>query len=161
MADVAVRNVWVATMNNPTILTELTRRSVPIFLDAKVSEPWNRSGPKEGRSWKHPLPEWAFEERQSLVQAALILIANYVHGDPDFSWPDDKTGDFARTRSVGSRFMGTYERWSQIMGGILAAAGVSGFLANREELHADADAMPTARRLKRSSPSGMSGINRP
>jgi putative DNA primase/helicase len=130
MADVPIRNVWVATMNNPSISGKLTRRGVPIYLDAQVPEPWMRSGPAQGRTWQRPLPGYAFEKRARFVYAALVLVQNYLTGnDPEYG----------EARTSGTRFLGMYERWSEVMGGILAAAGVDGFLTNRELLHIEAD----------------------
>lgn len=139
MMDVPIRNVWVATMNNPSISLELTRRAVPIFLDARVAEPWTRSGPEPGRTWQHPLPGWAFEHRAELVYAALTLVKNWQFGS--YSDLDTVFGSGEGVvREVGSRFLASYEEWSRVMGGILQAAGGKAFLTNLNKLHADADA---------------------
>jgi putative DNA primase/helicase len=133
--NVPIRNVWVATLNNPSISPELTRRSVPIFLDAHIASPEDRAGPHPGANWKHPnLPRWAGENRENLVQAAVTLVRNYLHGTHvDVNWG----GEAYRPRAVGSTFLGSYERWSEVMGGVLAAAGGKSFLTNREKLHVE------------------------
>ena len=39
---VPVKNLWLATGNNVQLSAELSRRSIPIRLDAKVDRPWQR-----------------------------------------------------------------------------------------------------------------------
>jgi hypothetical protein len=79
--------------------------SVRICLDARVDRPWLRTG------FRHPdLREWAFEHRNQLVHAALLLVQNWL----------------ALGRPAGVVRLPGFERWSEVMGGILAAAGVEG-----------------------------------
>lgn len=110
--------VWVVTGNNPRLSTELARRCIRVRIDPKVDRPWLRS------DFKHPLLEdWAKENRATLLHAALTLIQNWL----------------ARGRPPGSGRLGSFERWSEVMGGILAAAAVPGFLGNLESLYETAD----------------------
>lgn len=131
MADVPVRNVWAFTANNPTISPELTRRIVLIDLDPGDEDPLART------DWKHQLPGWAIANRPELVSAALTLVANYLHGERS-SWTDDE-GNLLRYRASSAAFLGSYPAWSNVMGGILGAAGVDGFLGNVDRLREDAD----------------------
>jgi len=109
MVDLPVDMPWVATGNNPELGYDLVRRICAIRLDAKMPDPTKRTG------FRHTLPEWAIENRSSLVWAALTLIQHWVaQGQP--AW----TG-----RPVAS-----FERWSRVMGGILEAAGIQGFGTN-------------------------------
>jgi hypothetical protein len=80
---------------------------VRIRLDARTDRPWLRTG------FRHPdLREWALAQRSQLVQAALLLVQNWLgKGRPS-----------GKVRLLG------FERWSEAMGGILAAVGVQGFL---------------------------------
>jgi hypothetical protein len=122
--DLPITPVWTLTANNATPGTDLKRRCVLIRLDAKNERPYRRAGPSEGTLWRHPLPEWAWENRRDLVAAALILIKCWVQQDR----PSGMTGR-----------LGSYESWEAVVGGILEAAGVEGFLDNVDHLDASED----------------------
>jgi hypothetical protein len=108
------RGVWIATGNNVQMTDEITRRSIWIRLDPKVDRPWLRNG------FRHHLEVWTPEHRAELVSAALTLVQAWINaGCPQF-------------RRVK---MGSFERWSAVMGGILDNAGVGGFLDNATELY--------------------------
>jgi len=114
-----VRCVWVTTATNPTLSTEIARRSIRIRLDPKQDRPWLREG------FNHPnLGEWVDEHRGELVWAALTLIQAWlVAGRP------------ASTHKP----LGSYESWSFVIGGILEHAGIPGFLGNLLEFYERAD----------------------
>jgi putative DNA primase/helicase len=114
-----VRCIWVTTANNPAISTEIARRSIRIRLDAQVERPWDRN------TFKHlDLRSWVDEHRRELVWSALILIQNWL--------------SLGRPMCV-AKPLGSYERWSQVMGSILMFSGISGFLENLDELYENAD----------------------
>jgi hypothetical protein len=118
--DISLPNLatWVYTANNPTLSSELARRTVRIRLDAKMEYPEDR------RDWKHdPLRAWANENRGELVWAALTLVLAWV----------------AAGRPKGERSMEDFKPWSNVMGGICEVAGVPGFLANRQEFREQVD----------------------
>jgi len=119
MFHLPVRCIWVTTGNNPTVSTEIARRSIRIRLDAGVERPWER------KDFKYPnLRGWADEHRTQLVRAALILIRAWVVAGMPY-W---------KAKSLGS-----YEQWSPVMGGILENAGIEEFLGNLEEFYEVAD----------------------
>lgn len=123
MIAVPVRCVWLATANNPALSNEMSRRVVRIRLDARVERP------AEGTGFRHALPEWAMKERGRLIWVALTLgRAWLVAGQP--------TGT--------TRVLGSFEEWTRVTGGILAHAGIEGFLANVAEVYAMSDAEGTA-----------------
>jgi hypothetical protein len=106
---------WIASGNNPTLSPEIRRRTIPIHLDAKVEHPEAR------QHFRHPnLPIYAKEHRPLFVQAAIILVR---------AWQ-------AAGKPHGTKTLGMYEDWAQVLGGILKVAGVAGFLTNLSELHA-------------------------
>lgn len=119
MIRVPIRCAWVATANNVTMSTEIARRTVRIRLDAMVDRPWRRTG------FAHnDLRGWAHENRVNLVWASLTLVRAWlVAGSP-----------------LGTITLGSYERWSAVLGGILDTVGIDGFLENLEELYETADA---------------------
>jgi hypothetical protein len=119
IARVPQRAVWVATGNNLRLSTEIARRCYWIRLDAKVAEPWRRK-PSE---FKHPqLIVWTAENRSHLLSALLALGRRwFAEGCPG--------------PSKDTPIIGSFEEWSRVVGGVLHAAGVEGFLANSEELY--------------------------
>ena len=68
VARLPVRCLWLATGNNPSLSTEITRRVVRIRLDAKVARPEERS------DFRHPdLIGWVRQQHSRLVWALLTL----------------------------------------------------------------------------------------
>lgn len=118
-ADLPVRNLWLVTGNNLQFSEEIARRAVAMRLDAQRDRPWLRTG------FRHPdLDEWVRRHRHELVWALLVLVKHWL--------------------AVGSPLwngtpLGSFESWSRIVGGILDAAGFTGFLGNREEVYSRAD----------------------
>ena len=115
------RAVWIATGNNIAVDTEMARRSVWIRLDSNAERPWTRNG------FKHEsLGEWVLANRGDLVTAALVLIRHWFNiGCPP-----------------GRPTIGGFEAWARVIGGILDAAGIGGFMGNTTELYELSD--PTA-----------------
>jgi hypothetical protein len=115
------RAIWIATGNNVAVDIEMARRSVWIRLDSNAERPWTRNG------FKHAsLGEWALENRGDLVTAALVLIRHWFNvGCPP-----------------GRSTIGGFESWARIIGGIVDAADIVGFMDNAEELYEQFD--PTA-----------------
>jgi hypothetical protein len=119
-ATVRQRATWAATGNNITLGGDLARRCYWIRLDAKQSRPWQRA------DFKHlDLTAWAMKNRGELVAAVLTIArAWYAAGKP---------------KAEGTPRLGSFEAWTETIGGILAFAGVDGFLGNLEELYDKAD----------------------
>ena len=108
-----IRCLWVATGNNPTFSNEMARRLLRIRLDAGVASPALRTG------FQHPdLMVWVRANRARLVAACLTLGRAWI----------------AAGRPSGTRTIGSYESWAQIMGGVLEVAGIAGFLGNLDEM---------------------------
>jgi len=107
--------MWIVTANNPTTSREIARRTVRVRLDAGVEQPWLRE------KFRHPdLIGWLKKQRAEALCALLTLIRGWIgSGSP--------TGDVR---------LGTFECWSELMGGLLGSAGVEGFLSDRNEHHA-------------------------
>ena len=119
MVTVPNRSVWVLTANNPRISMEITRRCVRIRIDPCMDRPWLRGG------FRHTaLLTWALEHRAALVHAALTLVQHWV----------------ANERPRANARLGSFERWSETMGGILETSAVPGFLGNLHALYETADA---------------------
>jgi hypothetical protein len=88
-------------------------------MDARHPRPHLRQG------FRHdPLLAWVSQQRGALIWAAMTLVQHWF-----------ATGQ----RLFTARRLGSFERWSGIVGGILEAAGVAGFLSNLESFAAKAD----------------------
>lgn len=124
MIRVPQRATWFAAGNNIELRGDLVRRAYRIRLDAKMAQPWTRSG------FRHPdLEGWVAEHRGQLL-AALLTLARAWHAAGCPAAPGPSIGGF--------------QRWADTIGGILAHAGVPGFLGNIAELYADGDHDSTA-----------------
>lgn len=107
---------WIGTGNNIILRGDLPRRCVSIRLDAKTSRPWQRKG------FRHPdLTAWVERNRGELVRALLVLARAW--------WAA------GRPAAPGLVKLGSFESWAETVGGILAHAGVEGFLANSERVY--------------------------
>jgi hypothetical protein len=115
--DIQVPNMttWFANGNNLQLGGDLPRRSYLIRLDAKSAYPYI------GRQYKHTdLIRWVTEHRSELVAAILTVARAWIQA--------------GRPRGENP-IIGSYEPWSEIIGGILHFAGVKGFLANAQQLY--------------------------
>lgn len=115
---VPVRAMWLASGNNPSVSSEVSRRTVRIRLDAKTDRPWLRT------EFRHKdLRGWVKENRGRLVWACLTL---------GRAW-------FSADRPAGGQVLGMFEEWARVMGGILQVAKVPGFLGNLGEFYEASD----------------------
>ena len=118
MTRLPIRCLWIATGNNPEFSNEMARRLVRIRLDANVERPWQRAG------FRHPdLMVWIRANRARIVAACLTLCQAWI----------------AAGKPRGSKTIGSYENWAQVIGGVLETAGIPGFLTNLEDMMAASD----------------------
>jgi len=116
----AQRATWIATGNNIQLGGDMPRRCYWIRLDAQMSQPWRRGG------FTHDLEEWVPAHRGELIAALLTLArAWFAAGKPAPAQPLPRVGGF--------------QPWVDTIGGILAHADITGFLANTEQLYEQAD----------------------
>jgi hypothetical protein len=107
---------WLITLNNARLEGDVPRRVVYVRLDARVERPWERS------AFRHPdLLAHATAMRGCTIWAALVLVRRWA------ALACAGPGDEVPTK-------GSYEEWRRIVGGILRAAGVHGFLANTAQV---------------------------
>ena len=117
--SVPVRCSWIATGNNLQLGGDMARRCYWIRMDAGCSDPFRRTGFKHER-----LKEYLVEHRRDLLIAMLTLArAWFAAGQPKSSVPP----------------VGSFERWTEVVAGILEYARVEGFLANSEKLFEQSD----------------------
>ena len=117
--DLPVCCSWICTGNNVNVDADIARRCYHVRLNAKCSRPEQRS------NFKHPdLKKYVTENRSALLSALLTIArAWFAAGKPA-----------PELRPVGS-----FESWSEIIGGILQYASIPGFLRNSEEFLAQAN----------------------
>src|ERR1700722_10933368 len=97
------------TGNNVQLSRELARRTLWSRLEPNSEKPWER----KSEEFKHyPLAEWVRQNRGQLIWAALTLIQNWI----------------AQGKKPGTRTLGSFENFSRVIGGVLDAAGIGGFL---------------------------------
>jgi len=114
--DLPHHATWVATGNNIQVSGDVPRRSYWIRMDPKHSKPWKRSG------FVHsPLLPWVQENRGRIITALLTLARAWIVA--------------GRTEPPGLPIFGSFESWTNVVGGILHTAGVEGFLSNLDEFH--------------------------
>jgi len=120
MTTIQARCMWIATGNNPAVSQEIKRRCVRIRLDAQLPDPHLRAG------FKHPrLLAWVQENRAELVWAALTMGQNWIIKE--------------RPRPEVELTLGMFDDWAAIMGGVLEANGIKGFLGNLDDFYSKAD----------------------
>lgn len=114
MLRLSNRVLWLGTSNGITMSDELRRRTVPIQLDAHMEEPHTR----RPSDFRYPdLMGWVKDRRRHLVWALLVLVRHWqAVGSP-----------------MGTPSLGSFECWALVLGGILEAAGIPGFLTNIKE----------------------------
>jgi hypothetical protein len=114
-----VKCAWLATGNNIKVGGDMPRRCYWIRMEVQTSNPFLREG------FQQPdLKDWVRGNRGAIISAILTLSrAWYAAGCPRPS-----------VKPVGS-----FERWTVIVGGVLENAGVTGFLNNISEFHLQAD----------------------
>lgn len=112
-----VRCAWVMTANNPVLSMEIARRYVRMRLVPDVDRPWLRD------QFKHKdLLGWVIANRGQLIWAALTLIRYGIQNNPH-----------------NLHRIGSFEHWADVMGNILDAIGVPGFLGNVNDIYEQSD----------------------
>ena len=108
MVTLPMRAVVVATGVNIRVSGDLSRRTVMLQLVPTDERPWNREFPFDPK-------DYVREHRGELVRALIVLIRNWIAaGRPTWN----------------GRRLGSFEPWCEIIGGILALAGMGDFLAD-------------------------------
>ena len=119
--DLIQRSMVIANGNNMQLGGDIPRRSYRIRMDAGVSKPWMRTG-----FTFSPLLKYARADRGKIIAALLTMVrAWYVAGQPQPSTPTPALAEFSA--------------WAEIIGGVLAYAGVDGFVDNLAQLYDETD----------------------
>ena len=116
---VRVRSTFIATGNNVSLSAEMARRTVLSRIDSAAEKPWERQG------FRHdPLMPWVSQHRGELLWALLTMVRFWI----------------TEGRPVPKERIGSFEEWSAVVGGILMACGIPGFLENRSAVYSQAQA---------------------
>jgi hypothetical protein len=108
------RATWIATGNNVQPKGDMKRRVYPIRMDAEMERPWM------GRDFEiDNLQQWTKNHRGELVAALLTLARGwFTAGQP----------------APETELIGSFEKWTRTVGGILEHAGITSFLDNLGEM---------------------------
>ncbi|HPH40507.1 MAG TPA: hypothetical protein PL067_09490 [Bacteroidales bacterium] len=106
--------LWHLTGNNIKVAADVARRSFWIRFLPHTDRPQKRT------DFIHPdLISWVGKNRSTLLWAILVLVRSwFASGKPKPAIPP----------------MGGYERWCEVIGGILENAGIEGFMSNSDAL---------------------------
>lgn len=104
----------ILTGNNVNLSEELGRRMMWVRLVPSVDRPWVRTA----GAFQHPnILRYTQEHRAEILGALLALIKHWFEiGQP-----------------IGTETMGSYEQYAGVIGGVLGAAGITGWLANSDK----------------------------
>lgn len=127
MAEFPNRVTWISLGNQVQVKGDLTRRVYRIALRPRYANPQDR----DASTFRHPgqsgldLLSWTRQHRAELMTAILTVVRHwFAAGQP---YPK---------RGVS---FGSFETWERIVGGILEAAGVPGFLGNLKVWRSESD----------------------
>jgi hypothetical protein len=120
------RATYIVTGNNVRLAGDLPRRCYLSRMDAREARPWMR----DPKSFKYQnLIQWVKEKRGELLAAILTLARAWI----------------AAGKPIPDRLppLGGFEDWTNIVGGVLAYAGIRGFLGNLDFMYSQSDAETT------------------
>jgi hypothetical protein len=122
LAEFPNNRTWVSLGNQVQIKGDMGRRVYRVRLEYPGARPESR----EASDFKHPdLRQWTMDNRRELVRACLTLVrAWFALGKPVAPLPFR---------------MGSFEKWQEILAGVLWVAGVEGFLVNVPQWRSESD----------------------
>jgi hypothetical protein len=80
------------------------------------------------------------ENRAEIAYAILTLVQHWAAGIPAYERDAPGEDRLPAVRHTPSKLKGTFEEWSRVVGAILQAAGIEGFLENEAEMKSRLDA---------------------
>lgn len=113
--NIPIRTTFIMAGNRIKFNRDMMRRNVPIYMNAATPNP---SSDRTEDFYKHPkLHQWIVEHRPELVWSCHVIIKAWVQA--------------GKPRGFAQAFQ-SFNDYSDVMGGILDFAGISGFLSNRQ-----------------------------
>ena len=116
------RATYIVTGNNVRLAGDLPRRCYLSRMDARVAKPWMRD-PKNFK-YEH-LVAWVKENRGELLAAILTMARAWIAARSPI--PEELP------------ILGSFEGWTNTVGGILTHAGFGGFLENLDFMYSQSD----------------------
>lgn len=111
-------SVFVISSNNATLSTDMARRLCRVRLNPATDRPNERTG------FRLPnIRAWTRANRAVLVSAALAIVRAWMDAGRPYDGPR----------------LGSFERFSEVVGGCLQVAQVDGFLGDRDALFRESD----------------------
>lgn len=122
LAEFPNNRTWISLGNQVQIKGDMGRRVYRVRLEYAGARPESR----DASQFRHSdLRQWAIDNRRELVRACLVLVrAWFALGKPVAKLPFR---------------MGSFEKWQEILAGILWIAGVQGFLDNVPKWRSESD----------------------
>lgn len=113
---IPIKCTWIMAGNRIQFNRDMMRRNVPIYLNAETPNP---SSDRPVTFYKHQmLHEYVRKHRKDLVWAIHVLVKNWIQK--------------GRPVPKKSSIMQSFNDYSVVLGGILEAAKIEGFLSNRD-----------------------------
>ncbi len=115
MVTVTVNQVWLTTGNRTQLSRQLVERTLMIDLDPKMENP----GERPTSSFEYNLDSYVPANAGMYMHALLVLVQNWIASEcPEWE----------------GQALGGFESHAKVIGGILGAAEIYGFMQNREKL---------------------------
>lgn len=115
MAVVPAKIVWGGTGNRSSLSPQMAERTLMISVDPRLEKP----GERPPSAFKYDLAKRLREKGTHYLWCLLVIIQNWIaKGCPE--WQGTSLGGF--------------QRHAAVVGGILEAAGINGFMGNRKQL---------------------------
>jgi putative DNA primase/helicase len=126
MTSLSMKAVWFVTGNGIIIGADTARRALLIRLEPQCDYPEDRTGPRQGETWKYPdLLSYAKSHRAELLSDALTVISAYI-----------KAGRPGQKLTP----MGSFDGWSgTIRSAIVWAGGADPCATTKDARQADLD----------------------
>jgi hypothetical protein len=120
MVEFPNRATWMTLGNGVRVEGDMMRRVYQIAMRTDHPNPQDRPS----SAFRHPdIEGWTLENRATILGALLTLVSAWC----------------AAGRPGPGTSFGSFEGWERVVGGILAHAGVSGFLGNMKAFRSDSD----------------------
>jgi hypothetical protein len=117
-------SMWIFTGNSLQPIGDLVKRCFWVRLDPQRNDPEKRSGFRHGAY--DDFLSWVAGNRAALLRALLTLVRAWVMaGQP---------------KPKGIASFGGFDRWVEVVGGVLQNAGLTGFFQDPEQAYVDPDA---------------------
>jgi hypothetical protein len=117
-------SIWIMTGNNLQPIGDLVKRCFWVRLDPQRNDPEKRTGFRHGAY--DDFLNWVATNRAALLRALLTLVRAWMVAE--------------QPKPIGLASLGGFDRWVQVVGGVMQHAGLKGFFQDPEQAYVDPDA---------------------